>query len=95
MPTPREVRTLVQRFSENRASYVSGPYNETQIESADPRMPCIMFVIRPPRIQVRDCACIGGDLESEVSTGSPLRLAGSVGLERRRCAEGYVLAQGD
>ncbi len=31
MPTPREVRALVQRFSENRASYVSGPYNETQL----------------------------------------------------------------
>ena len=30
MPTPREVRALVQRFHENRASYLSGPYNETQ-----------------------------------------------------------------
>ncbi|MEW6216204.1 MAG: TaqI-like C-terminal specificity domain-containing protein [Candidatus Bipolaricaulota bacterium] len=38
MPTPREVRALVQRFSENRASYLSGPYNETQtrIEFVDP-----------------------------------------------------------
>ncbi len=38
MPAPREVRTLVERFHENRASYVSGPYNETQtrIEFVDP-----------------------------------------------------------
>ncbi|HEU68287.1 MAG TPA: restriction endonuclease subunit M [Candidatus Acetothermia bacterium] len=38
MPLPGEVRRLVARFHENRASYVSGPYNETQtrIEFVDP-----------------------------------------------------------
>ncbi len=38
MPAPREVRTLVQRFQENRASYLSHSYNETQtrIEFVDP-----------------------------------------------------------
>ncbi|MBC7170024.1 N-6 DNA methylase, partial [Candidatus Bipolaricaulota bacterium] len=38
MSAPREVRALVQRFQENRASYVSGPYNETQTrrEFVDP-----------------------------------------------------------
>ncbi len=38
MPAPKEVRTLVARFHENRAAYVSGPYNETQtrIEFVDP-----------------------------------------------------------
>jgi hypothetical protein len=30
MPISGEVRRLVVRFQENRAAYVSGPYNETQ-----------------------------------------------------------------
>ena len=38
MAAPREVRTLIQRFQGNRAAYVSGPYNETQLrrEFLDP-----------------------------------------------------------
>jgi hypothetical protein len=38
MAAPREVRALIQRFQENRASYLSGPYNETQTrrEFVDP-----------------------------------------------------------
>ncbi len=38
MPVPGEVRRLVARFHENRAAYVSGPYDETQtwIEFVDP-----------------------------------------------------------
>ncbi len=54
MPTPREVRALVQRFSENRASYVSGPYNETQtrIEFVDPFFTALGWDVA----NVSDCA---------------------------------------
>ena len=38
MPAPNEIRNLVERFEQNRESYTSGEYNETQLrrEFLDP-----------------------------------------------------------